>query len=120
MLKWANKTNLMLAMIAGGFTLMVTPVVAGLSYPYAAVLSSAIIGAVMVLVGIGFGYGSVEWWSRFAVGIGTWTLVAPVLLGFYQAGPAFWAHMGGGLIGLVCGVAAHEMMSANVGAPNRG
>lgn len=111
MFAWSNKTILMLAMAATGLGLLATPVMTDLTYPSAAVLSSGVIGAVMVLVAVGLGYGSLEWWSRFAIGIATWTLVAPLLLGFYEAGAGFWAHMAAGLVSLLCGVAAHELMA---------
>ena len=119
MFTWANRTVLMLAMVAAGLGILATPVLTGLTYPSAAVLSSGIIGAVMMLVGIGLGYGSLEWWSRIAVGIATWTLVAPMLLGFYEGGAGFWAHMAAGLVSLVSGVAGHELMSGDVKAPGR-
>lgn len=119
MFTWANKTILMLTMVAAGLGLLATPVLAGLPYPSAIALSSGIIGAVMVLVGIGFGYGSLEWWSRFAVGIATWTLVAPMLLGFYENGAGFWAHIAAGLVSLLSGVAGHELMPGDARTPGR-
>lgn len=109
MFGWINKTMLMLAMAIAGLGLMVTPALVDLASP-SAVLSSGIIGALMVVVGVGFGFGSIDWWSRFALGIGTWSMVAPVLLGFYAGGAGFWAHIGAGLVGLLCGVAGHELI----------
>lgn len=119
MFAWLNKTALMIAMVAAGLGLLSTPVVFGLSYPPAVVISSSVLGAVMMLVGIGLGYGSLDWWSRFAVGIATWTLIAPMLLGFYRGGAGFWAHMAAGLVGLASGVAGHELMARQAGAPER-
>ena len=110
MFAWLDRTALMVAMVAAGLGLLMTPAVFGVEYPSAAVLSSGVLGAVMVLVGIGVGYGSLEWWARFALGIATWTFVAPMVLGFYEGGAAFWAHMAAGFIGLVSGVAGHELM----------
>lgn len=114
-MRWLNKTVLMAAMILAGLGLLAAPVLLGLAYPSAATISSGVAGAIMVLVGIGLGYGSLDWWSRFALGIGTWTLVAPMLLGFYEDGSAFWAHMVAGFITLLCGVAGHELIIRTTG-----
>ncbi len=114
-----HRSNALMAlMIAAGLGLLATPGLFGLPYPSPPALSSGVLGAVMTLVGIGLGYGSLEWWSRFALGVGTWTLVAPMLLGFYDGGVAFWAHMAAGLAGLIAGVGGHELMANNRGAPN--
>ena len=110
MLTWLNRAALMVVMLAAGLALLATPVLFEGSYPPAAVISSGTLGAVTALVAIGIGYGSLEWWSRFALGIGTWTLVAPMLLGFYEGGAAFWAHMAAGFVALLSGVAGHELI----------
>ena len=109
MLTLLNRTALMMAMLAAGLGLLVTPVLFEDFYPSAAMISSGTLGAVTALVAIGIGYGSLEWWSRFALGIGTWTLVAPMILGFYEGGAGFWGHFAAGLVSLLSGVVGHEL-----------
>jgi hypothetical protein len=73
----------------------------------------------MILVGIGIGFGSAEWWSRFAMGLGTWSMVAPLVLGFYDDAPAFWTHVVAGLIALLIGIAGHEREVGATYTPER-
>jgi hypothetical protein len=119
MLKPLNRSALMLAMLAAGLGLLVTPVMFEDFYAPAAMISSGTLGAVTALVAIGIGYGSLVWWSRFALGVGTWTLVAPMLLGFYQGGAGFWAHIIAGLVSLLSGVAGHELIERAQRSPQR-
>lgn len=118
MFAWVNKSILMIGMIVAGLGLLIAPMLVGPAYAPAE-LSSGIIGAVMLLVGIGLRYGSAEWWSSFALGIGTWSMVAPIALGFYHEGPAFWSHVAAGLASLLIGVGGHELMMTDGGSPNQ-
>ena len=117
MLSWHYRIALMALMLAAGLGLVAMPVLFESSYPSAAAISSGTLGAVTVLVAVGVGFGSLEWWSRFALGIGTWTLVAPMLLGFYEGGPGFWSHMAAGLVCLMSGVVGHELMGRSQNRP---
>ena len=112
MFSWVNRTMLLIGMAVAGFGLLTAPILIGPSYAPAE-LVSGVIGAVMILVAIGLGYGSVEWWSRFALGIGTWSMVAPLALGFYDQAPPFWAHLAAGFVALVIGVAGHELVAGD-------
>jgi hypothetical protein len=81
-------------------------------------MSGGIIGAVMVLVGVGIGYGSLDWWSRFALGIGTWSMVAPIILGFQYDSAPFWSHMAGGLVAMIVGIGGHELIVGRAREPS--
>ena len=94
------------ALFVAGAALLVAPrLFAG---PEAVDLSSAVIGVVMMLAAVGFGYGSLELWSRLALGLGAWSLVAPVLFGLQGVG--FWSHMFAGFATMLSGVAGHELL----------
>ncbi len=108
MFAWVNNIILMIGMVLAGFGLLVAPALFDQVYASIA-LASGVIGAVMIIVGIGIGYGSAEWWSRFALGIGTWSMVAPLVLGFHHDAAAFWTHVVAGFVALFIGVAGHEL-----------
>jgi hypothetical protein len=112
MFSWVNRIVLMIGMAIAGLGLLTAPILIGPSYAPAELISG-VIGAVMILVAVGLGYGSVEWWSRFALGIGTWSMVAPLALGFYYQAPPFWAHLAAGFVALVIGVAGHELVAGD-------
>ena len=118
MIAWVNNIDLMFGMVFAGFGLLAAPVLFDQVYASTA-LASGIIGAVMILVGIGIGYASVAWWSRFAMGIGTWSMVAPLALGFYDDAPALWTHIVAGLVALLVGVAGHERAVGGANIPER-
>ena len=110
MFAWVNNIVLMIGMVLAGFGLLAAPALFDQVYAPPIALASGVIGAVMILVGIGLGYGSLGWWSRFALGIGTWSMVAPLALGFYHDALAFWTHIVAGLVALLIGVAGNELV----------
>ena len=106
-------------LFAGAVALVLAPVVAGGAYPSAATTSSTVIGAVMAIAAVGLAYGTLEFWSCVALGIGAWSFVAPVLFGFYGSNSGFWLHMIAGFISMLTGVAGHELL-ARQHRPRRG
>ena len=111
MFDWLNKRILAIALALSGVWLLVAPVLFAAAYDHSAELSGAVIGLVLLLTAVGLGYGSLDFWSRFALGVGTWTLVAPILFGFYDPGASFWSHMAAGFAALLIGVGGHELMA---------
>ena len=111
MFDWLSKRILAIALALSGALLLVAPVLFGTTFEPSAELSGAVIGVVLILAGVGLGYGSLDFWSRLALGVGTWTLVTPILFGFDDRSPSFWSHMLAGLIALIVGVGGHELMA---------
>ena len=105
-----NRMLLAAVLFLAGAGLLVAPTLLAVDYPAPADTSSAIIGIVMMLSAIGIGYGSLDFWSRLTLGVGAWSLVAPVPLGFYDGNAGFWSHMAAGFASLLVGVAGHELM----------
>jgi hypothetical protein len=110
-----NNTLLMIGLTIAGLGLVTAPMLFGPAYA-AAAIASTVIGAVMIMVGVGIGFGSTEWWSRFALGIGTWSMVSPFVLGFHHDGAAFWTHVVAGFMALIVGIAGHELIVSDGGA----
>jgi len=110
MFKRLNRAILAIPLALSGAWLLVAPALFQVGYDPGAVLSGTVIGMVLILAAIGLGYGSLDFWSRFALGLGTWTLVAPILFGFYDGGPSFWSHVAAGFVALLVGVAGHELI----------
>lgn len=98
-------------LFAGGVALVLAPLLAGSAYPSAAVTSSTAIGAVMAIAAVGLGYASLGFWSCVALGIGAWSFVVPVLLGFYGGNAGFWLHMAAGFVSMLAGIAGHELLA---------
>ena len=106
-----NRKIVAAALFAGGIALVLAPLVLGAGYPSAAATSSTVIVAIMTLASVGLAYGSLEFWSCVALGIGAWAFVAPVLLGFYGANLGLWLHMSSGFVSILTGVAGHELLT---------
>ena len=106
-----NRTMLAIALALSGAWLLVAPALFETAYDPGAILSGGVIGTVLILTAIGLGYGSLEFWSRLTLGFGTWTLVAPILFGFYDGGPSFWSHVAAGFAALLVGIAGHELIT---------
>jgi hypothetical protein len=110
MFKRLNKTVLAIPLALSGAWLLTAPALFDATYDPGAVLGGAVIGTVLILAAVGIAYGSLDFWSRFALGLGTWALVAPILFGFYDGGPSFWSHIAAGLTALLVGVAGHDLL----------
>ena len=106
-----NRTMLAIALALSGAWLLVAPALFETGYDSGAILSGGVIGAVLILAAVGLGYGSLDFWSRLTLGLGTWTLVSPILFGFYEGGPSFWSHVAAGATALLVGIAGHELIS---------
>ena len=111
MFDWLNKRLLAILLALSGAWLLVAPVLFPAGYGPSAELSGTVIGVVLMLAAVGLGYGSLDFWSRFALGAGTWTLVAPILFGFHDPGASFWSHIAVGFAALLIGVGGHELMT---------
>lgn len=96
---------------AAGAVVLLVPVLLDLELPSIGAISSNVIGVVMMLTAAGIAYGSLALWSALALGGGAWTLVAPVALGFYDGGEAFWTHMAAGFAWMLAGLAGHELLT---------
>lgn len=97
------------ALFAAGIALLLEPFLAGTGYGSTAATGSAVIGALMMVAAVGLAFGSLEFWSGVALGIGAWAFVAPMLLGLERGEFASWMHMIAGFIGVLSGVAGHEL-----------
>jgi hypothetical protein len=106
-----NRKRLAAAIGAAGAAVLLLPVALGLALPSAGAISGNVIGVVMMLTAVGIGYGNLALWSAVALGAGAWTLIAPVALGFYDGGTAFWTHMAAGFAWLLGGLAGHELIA---------
>jgi len=107
-------TNRKLVAIGLGFAgaaVLLVPALLGFALPTVGTVSSNMIGVVMMLTAAGIAYGNLAFWSALALGAGAWSLVAPVLLGFYDGGTAFWTHMGAGFAWMSAGLAGHELLA---------
>lgn len=117
MLKSLNRKWLAAGLGAAGGLMLMLPVLLGLDLGAPGADSSSIIAAVMILTAVGIGYGNLALWSAVALGGGAWTLIAPVALGFYDGGQAFWLHMAAGLAWMLAGLGGHELLVR--GSPGR-
>ena len=95
---------------AAGAAVLLLPALMAFDLPSIGMISSNLIGVVMMLSAVGIGYGNLALWSALALGGGAWTLIAPVALGFYDDGPAFWTHMAAGFAWMLAGLAGHEIL----------
>jgi hypothetical protein len=107
----ANRKLIALGLGLAGVAVLLVPVLLGFGLPSIGAVSSNMIGVVMMLTAAGVAYGSLAFWSALALGAGAWSLVAPVLLGFYDGGTAFWTHMAAGLAWMSAGLVGHELLA---------
>lgn len=110
-MKELNRRILALSLGIAGVAVFLLPILLGFDLPSMGAISSNTIGVVMMLTAVGIGYGNLAFWSAFALGAGAWTLVAPVVLGFYDGSEAFWTHMAAGFIWMLIGLAGHELLA---------
>lgn len=120
MLKALNRKLVAAGLGAAGVLVLLLPVLLGFDLPSIGVTSGSIIGVAMILTAVGIAYGSLALWSAVALGGGAWTLIAPVALGFYDGGEAFWTHMAAGLAWMLAGLGGHELLvRGSPGSPAR-
>jgi hypothetical protein len=112
-----NRILLASALALSGAWLLIAPALFGAGYDPGAILSGGVVGTVLILTSLGLGYGSLEFWSRLTLGFGTWTLVAPILFGFYDGGPSLWSHAAAGFAALLVGIAGHELTTRQQSVP---
>lgn len=111
MLNRLERRHVAAGLATAGAVVLLMPVLLGLDLPSIGAISSNSIGVVMMLTAVGIGYGNLALWSALALGGGAWTLIAPVALGFYDGGAAFWTHMAAGFAWMLAGLAGHEVLA---------
>jgi hypothetical protein len=116
MLNRFNRMRVAAGLGAAGAAVLLLPALLAFDLPSVGALSSNLIGVVMMLTAAGIAYGSLALWSAVALGGGAWTLVAPVALGFYDGGEAFWTHMVAGFAWMLAGLAGHELLACEAKA----
>lgn len=102
MLNKIDNRHLAAALFAASFGILTVSRLAGLHEQSAPLMSTGLISALVAVLGVIALVNRLEWISGGAMATGAWSLMAPIMLGFFET-PAFWIHLFAGI--MVMGVA---------------
>jgi hypothetical protein len=99
------------ALLLVGLGLFAAPWPGGFGTTAAA--SAGVLGLAFLMLFLAAAVELIDWAARGAIGVGAWSMVAPIVLGFHADEAALWTHLVAGALGVVAGVGGHDLLNRN-------
>lgn len=113
MLDKRKKNSFAGALLLIGLGLIASPWAFGFSHAPVAATSAGVLGLAFALLAFAAYVELIDWAARGTMGVGAWSMLAPLVIGFHGDEAALTTHLAISAIGIVAAVGGHELLNRN-------